>query len=457
MNYLYKKKYFFCALTLLCVSLYTVSTVRGQDREALRMTPVVQAVQGAGPAVVNITSTRDVPQHQLHPLHELFFGRMFPGMPNFPPGLSRIPGQQRTRTSLGSGVIVDGEQGLVLTNAHVVEGSDRVQVNLLDGREFEATVVGAEPDFDVALLQLQGASDLPTVRIRHTADLLPGETVIAIGNPFGFAHTVTTGVVSATDRTIRSERGLFTGLIQTDAAINPGNSGGPLLNILGELVGINTVVDARAEGIGFAIPIDKAQRVMADLLGKGSVSPLWLGISGQNVDPSVAMALNLSEAKGLLVAHVFTNTPAFDAGVQSGDVIIRMDSTKIGDRQEYLQFLRNTPSEKHVEVHLVRQEKEIMLSIMPRVFTDDEVRNIFEKRWGFQLQEYDEKLVVASADKNGPAAVLNRGDIIAGVSNVRVNSLEEFFDAFRVLRMAGQVQFLVVRKGRAYRLRLSFF
>ncbi len=430
----------------------TTSTI--SPDESLRMTPVVRAVQEAGSAVVNITSTKEVRQRQLHPLHELFFGQLFPGLPNFPQG------RQRTRTSLGSGVIVDGEQGLVLTNAHVVAGGDRVQVNLLDGREFEGIVVGAEPDFDVAVLKLQGASHLPSVRIRTKNDLFPGETVIAIGNPFGFAHTVTTGVISATDRTIRGEQGLFTGLIQTDAAINPGNSGGPLLNILGELVGINTAIDARAEGIGFAIPIDKALRVMDDLLGKGQVSPLWLGIAGQDVEPGIAMALNLDESRGLIVSHVYEGTPAAVAGVKSGDVIVHMDSTHIRDRQEYLQFLRNTPSGNAVDVRIIRQREiggqQIQLSVTPVVFDDVAARAICETRWGFRVQEQNKRLVVISVDEKGPAAMLRKGDVIGGVSNVRMHSMKDFLDVFRQLRMAGQVQFYVIRGGRGYSARLRF-
>ncbi len=450
MNYKKICSFFYTVLTCALCLLTLNPLALAQDNDSLRMTPVVRAVKEASSAVVNITSTQEIRQRQLHPLHELFFGQLFPGMPNFPQG------RQRTRTSLGSGIIVDGNQGLVLTNAHVVAGGDRVQVNLLDGREFEATVLGSEPDFDVAVLQLQGANQLPTVRIRTQNDLLPGETVIAIGNPFGFAHTVTTGVISATERTIRGEQGLFTGLIQTDAAINPGNSGGPLLNILGELVGINTAIDARAEGIGFAIPIDKALRVMNDLIGKGKVSPLWLGIAGQDVEQAIAMALNLDEARGVLVSHVYPNSPAAIAGIHSGDVILLMDNTKIRDRQEYLQFLRNTPSGNAVDVKLIRKAQSLTLSVTPMIFDDAVARKICETRWGFQVQEQNNKLLVISTDKQGPAAMLQRGDIIGGVGNVRIQSLHDFLDAFRQLRMAGQVQFYVIRGGRGYSARLRF-
>ena len=190
-----------------------------------RLTPVVRAVQAVAPAVVNITSTHIIEGHRVSPL-ERFFGPGFgPGFPDSS-GFGAQP-RKRKRVSLGSGVIVDGRKGLVLTNAHVIAGGDEVMVHLLDGREFPATVKGAEPDFDIAVLEIKGAHDLPAVRLGDSTDIMPGETVIAIGNPFGFNHTVTTGVVSALGRTIRNDGGVFTDLIQTDAAINPGNSGQP--------------------------------------------------------------------------------------------------------------------------------------------------------------------------------------------------------------------------------------
>ena len=305
-----------------------------------RMTPVVRAVQAVAPAVVNITSTHIIEGQRVSPL-ERFFGPGFsPGFPGFDGFPGARPGRQK-RVSLGSGVIVDGPKGLVLTNAHVIAGGDEVMVHLLDGREFPATVKGAEPDFDIAVLEIKGARDLPAVRLGDSADIMPGETVIAIGNPFGFNHTVTTGVVSALGRTIRNDGGVFTDLIQTDAAINPGNSGGPLLNIEGGLIGINTAVDARAEGIGFAIPINKARRVMADLMGQGRVAPLWLGLMAEDLDSRMAMALGLREARGVLVGAVFEGTPAAKAGITPGDIIESINATPVRDRRDYINVLRN--------------------------------------------------------------------------------------------------------------------
>ncbi len=410
----------------------------------LRETPVVKAVQDVGPAVVNITSTKVIKERFRSSIDEFFFN------PHW-----NMPEQARTHTSLGSGIIVDGVKGLVLTNAHVIAGGDVVRVNLLDGREFEADVIGAEPDFDIAVLQIRGAENLPTVRICKETDLLPGETVIAIGNPFGFAHTVTTGVISATGRTVRSKSGIITDLIQTDAAINPGNSGGPLLNILGELIGINTVIDARAQGIGFAIPIEKAARVMQDILGKGRVSPLWLGIQGQDVDQSVAMALGLKKPQGVLVGAVFAGSPAQKSDLKSGDVILRMGNTQVRDKQDYLEVLRNHTPGNVVQLQIWRQGEQQSIAVLPEVFSDAVAISHFEKRWGFSMSESHGRLIVTRVEKKGPAYMLKVGDTILGIGNYRSANLEEFLHIFRNHRMSQQVLLHVARDGRAYYARIT--
>ena len=275
-----------------------------------RVTPTVRAVSAVAPAVVNITTT--LHQRRAATPFDYFFG---------------LPEREYQSESIGSGVIIDGKQALVLTNAHVVNGASAISVRLLDGRSFEADVVGAEPDFDLAVLRLKNASNVPSVRMGDSSDLMPGESVIAIGNPFGFSHTVTTGVISALDRSIASDEGIITDLIQTDAAINPGNSGGPLLNILGELIGINTAIDARAEGIGFAIPVNKARAVVDAILEQGHVTPSWLGVLGQDVDPRTARALGLPRPEGLLV----TECPV-KGEMKPGDVILALNGQPVADR-----------------------------------------------------------------------------------------------------------------------------
>jgi len=435
------------AALLLCAPL----RARALAPDSPRITPVVRAVQAVAPAVVNITSTHIVEGQRLSPL-EQFFGPGFSGLPGFDhPGGRPV---RQKRVSLGSGVIVDGAKGLVLTNAHVIEGGDEVMVHLLDGREFPASVKGADPDFDIAVLQIRGASNLPAVRMGDSGDIMPGETVIAIGNPFGFNHTVTTGVVSALGRTIRNKAGAFTDLIQTDAAINPGNSGGPLLNIEGALIGINTAVDARAEGIGFAIPINKARRVMQDLMSNGRVAPLWLGLDLQNVDGRTAMALGLKDAGGVLATAVFPGSPAARAGLVAGDILQSINASPVRDRRDYLDILRNQTAGASLRLQVLREGRALRLEVVPAPFGDEEARSLMERRWGFAVAQGRQGVVVRKARPDGPAGFLHQGDLITGVGSAEVRSMEDFLQAFRRERMSGQVLLQIVRNGRGYYARL---
>jgi S1-C subfamily serine protease len=222
-----------------------VSLGQSADRES----PVVKAVRKVSPAVVNISSSYEIRKRAnpfsgfgLDPFFENFFKDFFD--PRFE--------QRRQRTSLGSGVIIDGKRGFILTNAHVIERAASIKVVLQDEREFEAQIVGADPDSDLSVLKIDSNDALPAIEMGSSDDLMIGESVIAIGNPFGFSHTVTTGVISAINRSIRTDDKVFHDFIQIDASINPGNSGGPLLNIDGDLIGINTAIYAKAQGIGFA-------------------------------------------------------------------------------------------------------------------------------------------------------------------------------------------------------------
>jgi S1-C subfamily serine protease len=436
--------FLFFALCLFCRGLAPAPAVAEPDPASPRLTPVVRAVHAVAPAVVNITSTHIIDGSRVSPL-ERFFGSDF-----FYSG----PARRQKRTSLGSGVIVDGAGGLVLTNAHVIAGGDEVVVRLLDGREFPAAIRGADPDFDIAVLQIVGARDLPEARMGDSADILPGETVIAIGNPFGFTHTVTTGVVSALGRSIRNEGGLFTDLIQTDAAINPGNSGGPLLNIEGSLIGVNTAVDARAEGIGFAIPVNKARRVMDDLMKQGGVAPLWLGMMVQDMDSRTAMALGLKDVTGVLVNAVLENTPAARADITPGDVLLSINETPVHDRRDYINVLRNQTEGVTLSLRLYRGERSIAVSVKPARFDDSTAQSLMEQRWGLTARENRGGLSVTAVRRGGPAEFLRKGDTIVAVGAVRVNTLKELLQAFRRERLASQVLLQVARDGRQYYARL---
>lgn len=440
-------------LVLLAVALLLCLPTRARAiaPDSPRMTPVVRAVQAVAPAVVNITSTHIVEGQRISPL-EQFFGPGFPGIPGFDvPGGRRV---KQKRVSLGSGVIVDGDKGLVLTNAHVIAGGGEVMVHLLDGREFTATVKGADPDFDLAVLQIKGAAKLPAVKLGDSGDIMPGETVIAIGNPFGFNHTVTTGVVSALGRTIRNKDGAFTDLVQTDAAINPGNSGGPLLNLEGVLIGINTAVDTRAEGIGFAIPINKARRVMHDLMSAGRVAPLWLGLDLQDVDGRTAMALGLRDAGGVLVTAVFPGSPAAKAGIVPGDIVESINASPVRDRRDYLDILRNQTAGSALRLQVLREGGPVKLEATPEPFSDADARALLERRWGFSAAQTAQGVVVRQARADGPAEFLRQGDRITAVGSVEIHTMEDFLQAFRKERMSGQILLQVVRNGKGYYARL---
>ncbi len=408
-----------------------------------RQTPVVRAVQTVAPAVVNITSSRRASGSSL----ERFFGRDFD-----PFGLPGADG----RLSLGSGIIVDGKKGLVLTNAHVINADDEIMVHLQDGREFPAAITGMEPDFDIAVLKISGAPRLPSVPLGDSSDIMPGETVIAIGNPFGFEHTVTTGVVSALNRTLRPQGGgMLTGLIQTDAAINPGNSGGPLLNIDGSLIGINTAIDARGEGLGFAIPVNKAKRVMAGMLGQGGMGPLWFGITGENVGRNIARTAGLQKNAGVLVTGVEPGTPAANAGIMPGDIVRRINSTELRDIDDYLGALRNQVEGEGASLDIWRDGHAISLQLLPARFDDALAARLMGERWGITLGESRGKVVIAGVRANGPASFLKKGDLVLRIGDETVHSLKDALSAFRRERMAQQALLLIVRDRHQYIARLT--
>ena len=423
--------------------------------QELRMTPVVKAVQAVAPAVVNITTAKVVerevspfggifPDELLSPFFRDFFG----------PGVK----QKFTRQSLGSGVIIDGPKGLVLTNAHVISGATTIRARLLDGREFTAELVGSDPDFDLAVLRLSDAHDLPQVEMGDSGGLLIGETVIAIGNPFGFSHTVTTGVVSALKRSVSTKQGVFTDFIQTDAAINPGNSGGPLLNILGELVGVNTAIQADAEGIGFAIPIGKAKGVIRELLDQGFVSHVWLGLSGQNLDQSVAGYFGLNSVSGMLVTEVFKNAPAHRAGILAGDVILEIEGNRVQDKDHYLKLLRNYTQGKPLEVQVFRDGAALQTSVVVEPFPEKQVAAFVWERWGFTVgpEAHGAALPIVKVRRNSPAMRLGLepGDALIKIGGIRQAGGQDFVRAFTRYRMQNSLLLLVGRGNRTYYARL---
>jgi serine protease DegS len=305
------------------------------------------AVASAAPSVVNVYTTKLIRERQRtlfdDPLFQHFFGDRF-----------RSPVRERRQTSLGSGVIIDGE-GHILTNNHVIEDADEIRVVLLDGRTLEAEVVGRDPDTDLALMAVAEKA-LPHIDLAKADRLRVGDVVLAIGNPFGVGQTVTMGIVSATGR---DHLGLstFENFIQTDAAINPGNSGGALINPDGDLVGINTAIFSQSGGsmgIGFAIPISIAEGVMAQLLEHGRVVRGWLGLAGQDLTPDLAHAFGLKNTSGVLISSVLRNGPADLAGLEPGDVILSINGELPRNSAEILRMIANLAPGSQVEIAGIR-------------------------------------------------------------------------------------------------------
>ena len=352
------------------------------NAEYIRINPVVKAVKMVSPAVVNISSEHKV-RKQANPFSRFpmdpFFDSFFRDF--FDPGFE----QQYKRSSLGSGIIIDGRRGFILTNAHVTEKSSSITVVLQDKREFSAKIVGADPDSDLAVLRIDATEPLPAVEMGTSDDLMIGETVIAIGNPFGFSHTVTTGVISALNRSIRTDDRVFQDFIQTDASINPGNSGGPLLNINGNLIGINTAIYAKAQGIGFAIPINKAKRIVSDLIRYGEVILAWIGITVQDIDDRLGRYLKLPEKKGVLVTGVEEKSPAEQAGIREGDVILSVGSRPVDTQQAYLATAKGVSAGQTIEIRFLNQRLEKTVSVKTAVFPMEMALDLAHKMMGVKV------------------------------------------------------------------------
>ncbi|MGI5853458.1 MAG: S1C family serine protease [Bacillota bacterium] len=309
--------------------------------------PIVQARKKVTAAVVNIdTVTRNSGRNSYS---NFFFGF-----------LPQIP--QET-TGKGSGFIIS-KDGYVLTNEHVISGTDEVTVSLPDGRKYTATVVGTDKVNDLAVLKIPG-EDLPTVELGDSSTLEPGQWVLAIGNPYGLKDTVTAGIISGLGRSLDGEGGF----IQTDAAINPGNSGGPLVDMNGKVIGINTAIIQSAQGIGFAVPINTAKEVLDILITKGHVPRSWLGVTLVELNKQLATQLNVLPGRGVVIYEVYSNSPAQKAGMQAGDIILTIDGKEINTPSEAQNAIREKEPGTRCRFEIMRNgkriEKQIQLTEMP--------------------------------------------------------------------------------------------
>jgi S1-C subfamily serine protease len=361
--------------------------------------------------VVNVTTARAARSGPFRPFGDPFFDRFFQDFFEM-----RVP---ESSQSLGSGVVIDAA-GHVLTNEHVVSRAETIQVTLADGRELEAKLIGAEPNFDLAVLELVDPKQVPWTAPGSSSDLLVGEPVIAIGNPFGLSNSVTTGVVSALNRSVRAEDRVYHGFLQTDASINPGNSGGPLLNAEGALIGINTAVYQGAQGIGFAIPIDVAKRVVGELLSKGEVSPVWLGIDVQDLDGGIAEVMELPRnLAGALVSRVRDDGPAAAGAIRRGDVIVRIDGAPVRSAREFYEHLERATSGQTLALGVWREGAERRVSLAAQAIPERQIAELGEQLLGMRLTPADEGGYRVAAVRPGSGAArigIEAGDRVLGIN-----------------------------------------
>ena len=411
----------------------------------------------AKPAVVTIITDKimKVPNNDLY-----FF---------FNPYMDPNGEREYKTNALGSGVIVDARNGYIITNNHVVEDMDNIKVKLFDKREYKAEIMGTDPKSDLAILKIE-ADNLRQLKLGDSDKLRVGEWVMAVGSPFSenLSHTVTTGIVSAMGRSNIIRGQSYEDFIQTDAAINPGNSGGALLNMKGELIGINTAIatggyEKSNRGVGFAIPSNMTERIMSDLIDKGYVTRSWLGVYIQPLDADAAKALEMNSRDGALVTQVVGDSPAELGGVQEGDVIIRFDNKNITDPSNLRNIVSLMPPGSKSDVVVFRNGSKKNLSVVLQELKDGKQvavksNSLNESVLGLELKEIngdlmqkynidedDGKIVVVSVDVNSEAADkgLVEGDVIKRVGTQQVNSLKEFKKKEKASRKRGSLLLLV--------------
>jgi len=414
----------------------------------LRRTATVGAVEKVGPAVVNITTEQIARRRRATPFRgDPFFDRFFRDFSE--------PRLRQRAQSLGSGVVIDDARH-VLTNEHVVARADVIRVTLADGREFEAELVGADPNNDLAVLRLVTEDDIPWVAPGNSGDLMVGEPVIAIGNPFGLSNTVTTGVVSALNRSLRADARTYHGFLQTDASINPGNSGGPLLNANGQLVGINTAIyGGGAQGIGFAIPIDVAKRIVAELITKGEVTPVWLGLDLQDLDPRLSELLGLPErTRGAVVSRVRNGGPSAGSGLARSDVITHVDETAVRSARELYDILgRSTPGQTH-QLTIQRDAERLDFTARAEEVSAEAIGALGVQLLGLALSPGEGHYQVDSVREGSGAARIGfePGDRILAIGGRVLEDASALRRAVIDLRGHSQTQVVVTRGQRRYHL-----
>jgi serine protease Do len=470
---------FICGVLSVCAAAALALVPIQCSQASLAPGTFADIAQKDSPAVVNISTERVVKGRDR--MREFFgpmpFGPGGPGAPGGPGGpggphdpfrdffekfFGDIPKDFRQR-SLGSGFIID-PKGLMITNNHVIEGADKIKVKLAEGKEYEAEIKGRDPKTDLALLQIKGSGPFPHLTLGDSDAIRVGDWVVAVGNPFGLGHTVTQGIISAKGRVIGA--GPYDNFLQTDAAINPGNSGGPLLNLKGEVVGINTAIVATGQGIGFAIPSNLAKSIIPQLEEKGKVTRGMLGVQVQVVTPELAKSFGLTEPTGALVAEVNPDTPADKAGIKRGDIITKFNDTPIKHMNELPRLVAATQPGTKASVTVLREGKEKTFSLTVTELKEERqavagaeaeeesavgltVENLTsELARRFGLKETKGVVVMRVAPGSAAAeAGLRPGDVIIEINGQALNTVSDYQKQLQRLKAGDFARLLIKRSG----------
>ena len=469
-----KVTYTFLALILSLALLIPAGIGATSDQgEPIIMVPAnfSELAEMARTGVVNIRTERTIKDGGRVFRH--FFGDPFGGgqrrhpFEEFFGPFSEQPQRDYRQRSLGSGFIID-QEGLIVTNNHVIDNADQIKVRLYNGDEYDAELIGRDPNTDLALIRINGAKNLSPLVLGDSEVLKVGSWVVAIGSPFGLEQTVTAGIVSAKKRVIGA--GPYDDFIQTDASINPGNSGGPLLDLRGRVVGINTAIVASGQGIGFAIPINMAKTIVEQLKDKGEVTRGWLGVGIQDLTPELAEYYGLDQRKGVLVTQVFEGDPADKAGVKQNDIIISINDQPVATGRELSAIIANTPVGEKTKITLFREGRQRTLTATVAKREDQEVTAAVQQKESdalglqvsdisperaqqFGLDKDETGVLVVEVESGGRAdqSGVRAGDIIKGINRQKVENLKAYQALMKKADKQEELLMLILRRNEGLR------
>jgi len=444
------------------VFIFIIVPVIGMAKTTMVPASFAELAEHAKPGVVNIQTEKTIKGGGRVFKH--FFGQPFGGQNDMFDNFFNQRPQSRKEKSLGSGFIIS-KDGYIVTNNHVIKDADQIKVILHDKKQYDAEIIGTDPVTDLALIKIKRENLVP-LKFGSSSKTQVGSWVVAIGSPFGLEQTVTAGIVSAKGRIIGS--GPYDDFIQTDASINPGNSGGPLLNLKGEVIGINTAIIRSGQGIGFAIPSDLATGIIEQLIDQKSVSRGWMGVAIQNITEEMAQYYNIKETKGVYVAKVYEGDPADKAGIKAGDVIFMIDDKKIHSSRDLSLTVAGSLVGEEVDVKLIREGKEKLLKVKlgkrpengSEAFNENQGFDLF----GFRLKQMDEDiarklgypenikgLVVIEIEPNSEASstMVRHGDLLMEINHNKVFTIKEYRQYLKAIDKGKAVQ-LLFRRGNSH-------